>query len=86
MRAQGAEVSSSPLAEFNPPRFVHFPLAFRWLNGKESAYNAGDVGLIPGSGRSPGRRNGNPLQYSCLENSMEPNGLQSMGSQRVGHA
>ena len=34
-------------------------------DGKESAYNAGDMGLIPGSGRSPGRANGNPLQYSC---------------------
>ena len=37
--------------------------------GKESACNAGDPGLIPGLGRSPGERNGNPLQYSCLENS-----------------
>ena len=43
----------------------------RWLSGKESACNAGDVGLIPGSGRSPGGGNGNPLQYSCLENSMD---------------
>ena len=33
--------------------------------------NAGDVHLIPGSGRSPGEGNGNPLQYSCLENSMD---------------
>ena len=33
--------------------------------------NAGDVGLIPGSGRSPGEGNGNPLQYSCLENPMD---------------
>ena len=33
--------------------------------------NAGDMGLIPGSGRSPGEVNGNPLQYSCLENSMD---------------
>ena len=33
--------------------------------------NAGDVGLIPGSGRSPGDGNGNPLLYSCLENSMD---------------
>jgi len=33
-----------------------------------SAHNAGDLGLIPGSGRSPGEGNGNPLQYSCLEN------------------
>ena len=32
---------------------------------------AGDVGLIPGSGKSPGEGNGNPLQYSCLENSMD---------------
>ena len=36
--------------------------------GKESACNAGNPGLIPGSGRSPGKGNGNPLQYSCLEN------------------
>ena len=35
---------------------------------KASASNAGDPGLIPGSGRSPGEGNGNPLQYSCLEN------------------
>ena len=33
--------------------------------------NAGDAGLIPGLGRSPGEGNGNPLQYSCLENSMD---------------
>ena len=37
-------------------------------DGKESAYSAGDLGLIPGLGRSPGGRHGNPLQYSCLEN------------------
>ena len=35
---------------------------------KESAFNAGDLGLIPGWGRSSGEGNGNPLQYSCLEN------------------
>ena len=40
-------------------------------DGKESAYNAGDLRLIPGSGRSPGEGNGYPLQYSCLENSMD---------------
>ena len=40
-------------------------------NGKESAYNARDPGSIPGSRRSPGEGNGNPLQYSCLENSMD---------------
>ena len=40
-------------------------------DGKASVYNAGDPGLIPGSGRSPGEGNGNPLQYSCLENPMD---------------
>ena len=39
--------------------------------GKESACNAEDPGLIPGPGRSPGEGNGNPLQYSCLENPMD---------------
>ena len=38
---------------------------------KAFACNAGDPGLIPGSGRSPGEGNGNPLQYSCLENPMD---------------
>ena len=42
---------------------------FSWSSvSKESACNAGDLGLIPGLGRSPGEGNGNPLQYSCLEN------------------
>ena len=40
-------------------------------DGKESACNARDPGLILGSGRSPGEGNGYPLQYSCLENSMD---------------
>ena len=40
-------------------------------DGKEAACNAGNLGLIPGSGRSPAEGNGNPLQYSCLENSMD---------------
>ena len=60
--------------------------------GKESdcrAEDTGDTGLIPVSGRSSGEGNGNPLQYFCLENSMDRGtwqGLQSMGgSQRVGH-
>ena len=43
----------------------------QWLRGKESACNAGDVGLILGSGRSPGEGYSNPLQYSCLENPMD---------------
>ena len=40
-------------------------------DGKASVYNAGDLGSIPGSGRSPGEGNGNPLQYYCLENPMD---------------
>ena len=40
-------------------------------DNKESAYNAGDLGSIPGSGGSPGEGNGYPCQYSCLENSMD---------------
>ena len=39
--------------------------------GKTSAYNAEDLGSVPGSGSSPGEGNGNPLQYSCLENPMD---------------
>ena len=56
-------------------------------NDKESAYNAGEPVLIPGLRRSPGGGHGNPHQYSCLENSMdeEPDRLQSLGLQRVGH-
>ena len=56
-------------------------------DGKVSTCNAGDLGSIPESRRSPGEGNGNPLQYSCLENSWteEPGRLQSMGLQRIGH-
>ena len=56
-------------------------------DGKESTCNAGDPGSTPGSGRSPGEGNGNPLQYSCLGNPMdeEPGGLHPIGLQRVGH-
>ena len=57
-------------------------------DSKMSAYNAGDLGSIPGSGRFPGEGNGNPLQYSCLENPMDGGAwcrLLPMGSQRVGH-
>ena len=51
-------------------------------DGKESAYNARDLVLIPGLGRPPGGGHGNPLQYSCLENPWtESGGLQSMGLQ-----
>ena len=51
--------------------------------GKESTCGVGDLGLIPGSGRSPGEGKGYPLQYSGVENPMDC--TESMGSQRVGH-
>ena len=57
-----------------------------WLTGKYSVCQAGDCGLIPGSGRFPRGGNGNPLQCSCLEKEFpgteEPGELQSKGSQR----
>ena len=61
---------------------------------KESACNTGNLGLIPGSGRSSGERNGNPLQYSCLGIPMdrgawwateEPGGLQSVELRGIRH-
>ena len=57
-----------------------------WLSAKEpaTACNAGDVGSVSGSGRSPGKGNGNPLQYSCLRNPMD-RGPYTMGPQRVRH-
>ena len=56
--------------------------------GKASACNVGELGSIPGSGKSPGEGNGTQLQSSCLENSMDGGtfqAIQSMGSQRVTH-
>ena len=50
------------------PVFLGFPCGSA---GKESAHNAGDLGLIPGLGRSPGETNSYPLQYSGLENSVD---------------
>ena len=62
-------------------------LCLRSSADKESACNEGDPGSIPGSGRSPGEGNGNPPQYSCLENPhgkrKEPGRLQSMGLQEL---
>ena len=56
--------------------FVWGPLFCGWgfpggSEDKASTYNVGDLGSIPGSGRSPGEGNGNPIQYSCLENPMD---------------
>ena len=55
--------------------------------GKECAWSAGDPGLIPGPGRSPGERSGNPLQDSCLENPMVRGAWRATvhGVTRVGH-
>ena len=55
--------------------------------GKESAYNAGDSGSIPVSGRCPGEWNGNPLQCSCLENPMDRGAWQTTAHKvaKVGH-
>ena len=55
--------------------------------GKESACSAGDPGLVTGSGRSPGQGNGNPLQYSCLDNPMDRGAWQATvrGAARVRH-
>ena len=49
---------------------MDFPNFLGGSDGKASVYNAGDLGSIPGLGRSPGEGNGNPLQYYCLENPM----------------
>ena len=49
----------------------------RWLSGKESACQTGDLGLIPELGRSPGEGNDNPLQYSCLGDPMDREGWQA---------
>ena len=51
--------------------YIHFSGFPGGSDGKASACSAGDLGLIPGLGRSPREGNGNPLQYSCLENSMD---------------
>ena len=60
-----------------------YPLQYSWASlggsdGKESTCNEGDLGSIPGLGRSPREGNGYALQYSCLENSMDRGAWQSM--------
>ena len=77
------DIQKTPiLPVFEPCPICHLILPLLglpwWLRCKESAYNAGvagDAGSIPGLGRSPGGRHGNPLQYSCLEN---PHGQRSL--------
>ena len=65
-------ISSSPHRTSQGKFFVPgHSLGLPWWLRMQSACNAGDPGLIPGSGRSPGEGNGYPLQYSCLENSKD---------------
>ena len=76
----------------DPPQFDSWVEKIHWrrdrlptpvfLGFQESAYNAEDLSLIPGLGRSPGEGKGYPLQYSGLENSMD---CIAMGSQGIGH-
>ena len=73
----GTEMKKAHFYPSKEPSHISFPSG---SDSKESAYNAGDLGCIPGLGRSPGEGNSYSLQYSGLENSM-----QSMGLQRVGH-
>ena len=85
--ASDAIQPSHPLSSPSPPYWIGLP---QRLSSKEFACNAedtGDTDSIPGSGRSPGGENGNPLQCSCLKIpwTEEPGGMQSMGSQRVRH-
>ena len=72
---------------FNCSFFKGFPGGAVVKYPPANAGDARDAGLIPGSGRSSGERNGNPLQYSCVESPMDRGAgrLQSKGSQTVRH-
>ena len=79
-------LNHSPVRTLSSP--FHLPGFPSGSDTKVSASNVRDLGLISGLGRCPGKGNGNPLQYSCLENPMDRAAwcrLQSMGSQRVEH-
>ena len=67
MSAVGLSYTASIMLRYFPP--MGFPAGSGVKNPPVNAAGTGDMGLIPGSGRSPGGGNGNPLQYSCLENS-----------------
>jgi len=66
----GSRIRVQPTAPASQGRFIT-SRSPGGSDSKASAYNLGDLGLIPGLRRSPGEGNGNPLQYSCLENSMD---------------
>jgi len=66
--AAHSSILASPAPKKGLKEILGFPGG---SDGKASACSVGDLGSIPGLGRSPGEGNGNPLQYSCLENSMD---------------
>ena len=81
-----AEIEVMHLQDRNAKDCQQLPECFPGSSdGKVFAYSARDLSSIPGSGRSPGKGNGNPFQYSCLEIPMDQGAWWSMGSQRVGH-
>ena len=77
IKASGRNIRMcSPTLTFIGGRFLTWVTSIKssfpgGSDGKVSAYNVGDLGLIPASGRSSGEGNGNPFQYSCLENPMD---------------
>ena len=71
-----AFVVQGSMYSLSPTTLLIFSLCLKWgspcsLVGKESARNVGDPDLIPGSGRSPGERNGSTFQCSCMDNPMD---------------
>ena len=81
--SSGSSPTQCPSLTSDGEKLRGFP---RWLSGKEFACNAGEVGSIPWWGRSHGKGHGNPLRYSCLENSMDrysPWGLKELDTTEV---
>ena len=81
------KVKADPVLSMYQITIIHEGASGLGSEVKAFARNAGDLGSNPGLGRCPEEVNGNPLQYSCLENPMteESGGLQSTGSHKVGH-
>ena len=76
----GSLVSQNNLAESNLNLIINDYISFKSASdSKACACTAGDLGSIPGLGRSPGEGNGNPLQYSCLENLMDRGAWKATG-------
>ena len=87
---QGVELASATLVGFPSGKPLSSPIvdALQWMrvgfpggsDSNESTCNVGDLGSIPGLGKSPGGMHGNPLQYSCLENPMDRGAKQATAS------